>query len=277
VRGAARKLEVVRNDPGAITYAVRQVPISRIRAFAFQPRKWFDPEEIDARAESMRELGQQDPVTVEPLEGDPEHDYELINGESRLRSARKAGLTTVWAAVRSRPFGSRVEKHLASLVANFNRSDHTPMEISDALFVQVTEGSKSQADVARALGRSGAWVSQFLSLQKLHPKLQELMHPARPKALRLATATALELAREPVDKQLQILAAATCEDGTINMLRRKVRQVKRGILPGDVGSGSPWSMERETRYRALHCPDPEHVKHLRAGIAEFRRLLERRH
>ena len=99
-----------------VTYSVQQIPIDRIRAFAFQPRKWFNAEEIDARAESMKLLGQQDPVTVEPVtDGDPDHDYELINGESRLRSARVAGITTLWAAVRSAPFGSRVEKHLARL------------------------------------------------------------------------------------------------------------------------------------------------------------------
>jgi ParB family transcriptional regulator, chromosome partitioning protein len=138
------KLEVIAKNDAVVTYTVRQIPIERIRAFAAQPRKWFDREEIHARAESMKLLGQQDPVTVEPVTGDPDHDYELINGESRMRSAIEAGMPTLWAAVRSVPFPSKVDKHLASLVANFNRSDHTPMEISDALHLQVTEGGKSQ-------------------------------------------------------------------------------------------------------------------------------------
>lgn len=256
-----------------ITYAVRQIKIERIRAFAFQPRKYFDAEEISARAESMKALGQQDPVTVEPLSGDPKHDFELINGESRLRSARKAGIKTLWAAVRSVPFGSRVEKHLASLVANFNRSDHTPLEISDALRVQVTEGGKNQAEIARVLGKSEMWVSHYLSLQKLHPNVRALMHPSRPKPERLATATAIELARLSLEKQLEILGSARGADGKVTVVRVKIRAALRS---GGESQPSDWTAERERKHQEFNRPVPAHVEHLRAGIAEFRSMLEAR-
>jgi ParB/RepB/Spo0J family partition protein len=270
---AVIKLEAAQKDE-TVTYTVLQIPIERIRAFASQPRKWFDPEELLARAESMKALGQQDPVTVERIAGDPDHDYELINGESRLRSAQMAGIKTLWAAVRSVPFASKVEKHLASLVANFNRSDHTPMEISNALQVQVTEGGKSQRDISRALGMSEMWVSRYISLQNLHPEIQALMHPARSKAERLALASAFELARLPIDQQLKIFAAARCPDGTVNLQRRKVRSLKKGEQVQNIDSFQTWTYEREMRYRALHKPNPQHVAQLRAGIQEFRRLLE---
>lgn len=267
-----RKLEVV--PPSAITYAVRQIPIERIRAFAFQPRKWFDAEEITARAESMKAMGQQDPVTVEPVFGDPKHDYELINGESRLRSAREAGIKTLWAAVRSAPFPSKVEKHLASLVANFNRSDHTPMEISDALNVQVTEGGMNQSEIARALGKSPMWVGHYLSLQKLHPDFQAMMHPSRPRAERLAPATAFELARFSVDKQAQILRSSVGGDGKVTVARVKIRAALRSAEPKIEPAPGVWTAARERRHQAFFRPDPDHVAHLSAGIAEFRSLLE---
>lgn len=259
----------------SITYAVRQIPIERIRAFAFQPRKWFDAEEITARAESMKALGQQDPVTVEPVSGDPDHDFELINGESRLRSAREAGMKTLWAAVRSVPFPSRVEKHLASLVANFNRSDHTPLEISEALHVQITEGGKSQAEIARALGKNPMWVSHYLSLQKLHPDIQALMHPSRPRAERLAPATAFELARLPVDRQLGILRSSLGADGKVTLLRVKIRAALRSGGEGEPQPGT-WTAERERKHQEFNRPDPAHVERLRAGIVEFRSLLQAR-
>jgi ParB/RepB/Spo0J family partition protein len=240
---ATQKLALVRRDKAPITYSVRQVPIERIRAFAFQPRKWFDPDEIAARAASMRELGQQDPVTVEPVDGDPEHDYELINGESRLRSAHAAGLATLWAAVRSRPFGSRAEKHLASLVANFNRSDHTPMEISDALHVQVTEGGRSHAQVARAIGKSDWWVSDYLSLQNLHEDIKPLLHPTTHKSRRLAPGVAFVLARIDRAQQLQVLKAAQRADGKVTQLRVKIEAARLGI------SRRTHSMETPSRRR----------------------------
>lgn len=208
-----------------VTYRVLQIPLERIRAFSFQPRKWFDPDEIYARAESMKAIGQQDPVTVEPVFGDADYDFELINGESRLRSARAAGLKTLWAAVRSVPFGSRVEKHLSSLVANFNRSDHTPMEISDALHVQMTEGGRSQTDIARALGKQQMWVSQYLSLQQLHPDVQALLHPTVHKSERLAPGIGFELAKIPQDRQLDVLNRARGADGRVTLLRVKIEGV----------------------------------------------------
>jgi ParB/RepB/Spo0J family partition protein len=273
-------LRLVGSDPAPqpVTYEVLQIPISRIRAFAFQPRKWFDPEEIAARAESMRAIGQQDPVTVERVLGDPDHDYdyELINGESRLRSAQAAGLTTLWAAVRSQPFGSRTEKHLASLVANFNRSDHTPMEISDALQVQVTEGGKSQREVARALGKQESWVSQYLALQRLPPEIKALMHPALSKDERVSFATALEFVRLSPERQQEVLRQSRGPDGKIVINRMQVRAQRAEKQSDSAHLSNAWTLERHRERQDHYRPDPRHVAHLRAGIEEFRWMLQAR-
>jgi len=261
-----------------ITYSVKQIAIDRIRAFDFQPRKWFDPEELSARAMSMKTVGQQVPVTVEALSGDPDHDYELIDGESRYRSAKEAGIKTLWAAVRSVPFGSKVEKHMASLVANFNRSEHAPMEISDALLVQTTQGGMTQDQVAKALGRSHPWVSSYLKLQDLHPELQALMHPSVPKQRRLSIATAIEIARLAIDKQEKLFKSLRDQDGTVVLTRRKVRNAirKRTDDPQQwAAEVVHWTPEREARRQALHTPNSAHVAKLAAGIAEFRALLNR--
>jgi len=269
-----------------ITYAVKQLRIDQIRAFNFQPRKWFDEAEIRARAQSIKTVGQQAPVTVEPLAGDPDHDYELIDGESRLRSAKEAGLKTLWAAVRSVPFGSKVEKHLAALVANFNRSEHTPMEISDALVVQTTQGGLTRDQVAKALGRTESWVCFYLSLQKLIPEIQALMHPALPRKKRLAAHVAFEIARMTTEDQKQLLRYSSDRNGEMVLLRRKVRDMvknrqdaseerqSRDSMPGPKYETN-WTLEREARRQAMHTPNPTHVARLRAGIAEFRALLNR--
>jgi ParB/RepB/Spo0J family partition protein len=237
-------VSVLKKLPQEVTYTVLQIPLRRIRAFDFQPRKYFDPEEIRARAASMKALGQQDPVTVERIVGDPDHDYELINGESRLRSAKEAGLKTLWAAVRSVPFESRTEKHMASLVANFNRSDHTPMEISDALHIQVTEGRRSQAEVARAIGKTDFWVCSYLSLQDLHPEIQKLLHPTVHKSNRLATTIGFELAKIPSDRQLEIYELAKRGDGKITRLRVQIEIERLHMLERKARNSSP-SRRRE--------------------------------
>jgi len=319
-----------RLDQEPVTYQVLEVPIERIRAFDGQPRKWFDPAELGARAESMRTAGQQTPVTVERVAGDPDHDYELIDGESRLRSARLAGLKTLLCAVRSRPFASRTDKHLASLVANFNRSDHAPMEVSDALRVQLTDGRRSQAELARAIGKSEFWVSDYLSLQRLHPDVKALLHPSVPRTRRLTPAAAFVLARVPEAEQPRVLERARGTDGRVTVLRVRMAVEASGVvvvkrrrtlnpakrreriagtlraLAVDVerlrelaaahgeevralAAGNElsaralslvdedlWTLERFERARRHREARPEHVAQLRAGINEFRRLLEDR-
>ncbi len=201
-----------------VTYVALMVPTERIRRFEKQPREYFDPNEIAARAESMRVVGQQTPITVEAIDGDPKHDYELIDGESRWRSAQVAGIEQMLVLVRSVKFGSLKEKHLASLVANFNRSEHTPMEISNALALQASNGM-SQSDIAVAIGKDPNWVSQYLSLQKLHPEVKKLLDPRILFRERLPVTAAARLAAAPMDKQLDVIAKARRSNGQLTLSR----------------------------------------------------------
>lgn len=210
-----------------ITYTAKLVKVHRIRRFTKQPRTYFDPAEIAARAGSMKSAGQQTPVTVEKVTGDPDHDYELIDGESRWLSAQKAGLRDLMVIIRSQPFKNVFEKHLASLVANFNRSEHTPMEISNALQVQVKAG-KTQQELSQMLGRHQMWVSLYLSLQNLHPELQALLDPRVSRKTRVSPATGFSLAVAPKDRQLEIYKAATRSDGKVT--KSRVEHALKGVI-----------------------------------------------
>ena len=211
----ARIENVVKGKRGRITYTMLEVPIERIRPCPYQPRKYFDPEEEKARAESIRAVGQQEAATVDRILDDPDHDYELINGESRWRSAKRAGQKTLWVAIRSEPFGSKREKHLAALVANHNRSDHTPMEIAEALRFQLDEGG-SAIEVATALGKTDNWVYQYLSLLKLHPDIQAFLHPTTPRIDRVSATIGFSLARISMDKQKEVLEKSRSSDGRVS-------------------------------------------------------------
>lgn len=208
-----------------VTYHATVVNPNRVRRFKDQPRTYFDPAEIAARAESMKSAGQQTPCTVEPIHGDSHHDYELIDGESRWLSAKAAGLKELLVIVRSEPFTSVEEKHLASLVANFNRSEHTPMEISNALYLQVKAGVL-QVNLARMLGKQQMWVSNYLSLQNLLPEIQSRLHPRTPKKSRISPSAGFSLAGIPQDKQLQVLAQASRADG--KLIKARIDKVLLG-------------------------------------------------
>ena len=71
---------------------LRRVRISEISRNPNQPRRYFDPEAIATLAESIRQYGVLNPLTVRRTAGGG---YELVAGERRLRAARVAGLTDV--------------------------------------------------------------------------------------------------------------------------------------------------------------------------------------
>ncbi len=77
------------------------------------------------------------------------------------------------------------------------------MEISNALKKEVV-ANRSISEIAIGLGKSGSWVSQYLSLQRLSPELQSLMHPNVSDDKRLRFTTALILAKVSCEHQKSI-------------------------------------------------------------------------
>lgn len=179
------------------------VPVSSIRRYEEQPRTEFDQGGLEALAESIKEYGLQQPITVVVLKDDKVHDYELKDGERRLRAHQIAGIEYIDVIVdyETKPG----QQHLQSLISNFNRAGHTPIEISNAL-AKERENGVTAAALAVACGKSDVWVYQHLSLQNLHPDLQELMSErSSKKKLRLQSAYELSRIESP-GKQLAIHA-----------------------------------------------------------------------
>ncbi|MEA3323170.1 MAG: ParB/RepB/Spo0J family partition protein, partial [Patescibacteria group bacterium] len=149
---------------------VLSVLVASIRRYVDQPRTEFDDDALRALADSIVEHGLQQPVTVVALE-DCRHDFELKDGERRWRAHQLANLEYIEVIVDYKTKSG--EQHLQSLISNFNRKDHTPMEISNA-FVKERASGTTVDSLAKACGKSTTWVYQHLSLQNLHHKLQKL-------------------------------------------------------------------------------------------------------
>ena len=159
--------------------------ISRIRPFADQPRKEFDEEELLGLANSIEEIGLQQPVSVKPIYDDPLHDFELIDGERRYRACKLIGLGHILAFIL--PDMKKDKQFALSVAANFCRVGHTPMETAFALRIIVDGFLKNGVDgehlgkdeciekAARIFGRSAGWASQHLSLLRLCPEVQSYL------------------------------------------------------------------------------------------------------
>ncbi|GGD45959.1 ParB/RepB/Spo0J family partition protein [Pseudoxanthomonas indica] len=185
-----------------------RVPISDVRPDAKQPRTYFRESALKALATSIQKTGQRQPITVRALRAGAKVPYEIIDGERRWRACKLAGITTIRVDVEDRDLARHVDQHLLSLASNFMREGHTHMEISAGVHYQVEAGveaglSRGQAikELGDSIGKSDAWVYQYLQLQQLCAELQERMHPDMDDEKRLRFTEAIILA--PLAKEQQ--------------------------------------------------------------------------
>lgn len=148
------------------TSMLREVAVGSITANVNQPRTRFDEEALSSLVASVRELGVLQPILVRPA---GEGSYELIAGERRWRAAKRAGLATIPAVVRSVDEVASLEQ---AVVENLHRQDLNPLEEAAAYQQLVEEFGFTHDQLARRVGKSRAAVSNTLRLFQLPPSIQ---------------------------------------------------------------------------------------------------------
>ncbi len=187
---------------------LRQIPIEFMQRGRYQPRKDMSSEALEELAESIRTQGVMQPIVVRPLAGS--NNYELIAGERRWRAAQMAGLESIPAIVREIPDETAIAM---ALIENIQREDLNPMEEAAALARLKEEFELTHQQVANAVGKSRAMVSNLLRLMSLEPDTRTLlehgdleMGHARA-LLALEGSKQIEAARTVVSKGLSVRQA----------------------------------------------------------------------
>lgn len=148
-------------DSIAITISPREIIVN-----PYQPRKHFDPAALDELADSIRQYGILQPLTVRKREGG----YEIIAGERRLQAALRAGLTEVPVVVRECSDEEMLE---LALVENLQREDLNAMEAAHSYQRLLEEFGLSQTEVAERVGKSRSAVTNTLRLLALPEPMQQ--------------------------------------------------------------------------------------------------------
>ena len=139
---------------------IHMLPIERISPNPRQPRRHFPEQPLRELADSIRQHGVLQPLTVQKTPGG----YVLVAGERRLRAAGLAGLTHVpCLLVRATPQDSA----LLALVENLQRCDLHYLEEAAAISKLITTYGMSQEEAARRIGKSQSAVANKLRLLKL--------------------------------------------------------------------------------------------------------------
>lgn len=149
------------------------LPISKVEPRSEQPREYFDQEALEALADSIRQYGLIQPITVRKLDS---RYYQIIAGERRWRASRLAGLTEV--PVRVIEADDRRTAELA-LVENLQREDLNPIEEAKGYKLLIEEYGLTQEDAARSVGRSRPAVTNAMRLLMLTPPVMEMVEKGK--------------------------------------------------------------------------------------------------
>ena len=159
--GAVTKTEVVKKVEQTLN-------INRIEPNKNQPRKEFNEDALQERADSIKQFGVIEPLVVVKRKGY----YELIAGERRWRAARLAGLKEVPVVIKDYDDQQIVE---IALIENIQREDLNPIEEAHAYERLIQEFNLTQDEVAERVSKSRTTVTNALRLLKLTEKVQQML------------------------------------------------------------------------------------------------------
>ncbi len=137
---------------------LKNIPIDLIQRGKYQPRVDMDEEALEELANSIRRQGVMQPIVVRPISSD---NYEIIAGERRWRATQIAGLDTIPAIIK--PVGDEAAIAM-SLIENIQRENLNPVEEAMALKRLQDEFELTQQEVADAVGKSRATVTNLIRL-----------------------------------------------------------------------------------------------------------------
>ena len=149
------------------------LPISQVEPGLNQPRKRFDDEALMDLADSIREHGIIQPLTVRRLSSGY---YQIIAGERRWRAAKLAGLMEVPAVIIEADDKKVLE---LGLIENLQREDLNPMEEALGYQALVQEYGLTQEEAAQQVGKSRPAVANALRLLSLPDAIRALLEEGK--------------------------------------------------------------------------------------------------
>ncbi len=149
------------------------LPLHKVEPNPEQPRRDFDPEELQSLADSIATHGVMQPLTVRQL---PSGYYQIIAGVRRWRAARLANLREIPAVIIEADVKKTME---LALVENLQRQDLNPVEEALGYQALITEYQMTQEDAAKQVGKSRPAVANALRLLSLCPSVLEMVRSGK--------------------------------------------------------------------------------------------------
>lgn len=144
----------------------KEIPVQQIQSNRYQPRITFDDVALTELADSIRENGLIQPISVRP-NGKV---YEIIAGERRFRAMQKLGYRTIPCIVTSVDDTQLAEM---ALVENIQREDLSAIEEAKAYLVMIESQALTQEKIAQKMGKSQSAIANKIRLLQLPQAIQD--------------------------------------------------------------------------------------------------------
>ena len=197
------------------------LPFQKCEPNPLQPRKNFDPDELQALADSIAMHGVIQPLTVRQL---PSGFYQIIAGERRWRAARMAGLSEIPVVVIEADDKKAME---LALIENLQRADLNPIEEAQGYQQLMTDYGMTQELAAERVGKSRPAVANALRLLSLCPAVLELVEQGRLSAGHARALLAIKSAPEQYAVAMKVINLQLSVRQTENMCKNLTRKPKQ--------------------------------------------------
>jgi len=195
-----------------------EVNMELIKPNPNQPRSEFDDDALQELANSIRQIGIIQPIT---LRDSGDGTYTIIAGERRWRASQRAGLTHIPAYIRTVDDENMMEM---ALVENIQRQDLSAMEISLAYQHLIEQYGLTQEQLSEKVGKNRATVTNYLRLLKLPAPVQVAL---RNKEIDMGHARALLALNDPA-AQLQVFGEMRNGKLSVRKIEEMVKELSEG-------------------------------------------------
>lgn len=198
-----------------------EIEIGKIIPNPTQPRTEFNEEALDELADSIRQLGIIQPITVRKAEDEK---YIIISGERRWRAAQRANLETMSAYVRE---VDDENLHAMALVENIQRQDLNAIEIALGMQRLMEECDLTQDALSEKVGKKRSSVANYLRLLKLPNEVQLALKEGL-----ISMGHAKAIAGAPAEEQVRLVKKCIKKGLSVRQIEELVRSLnEKAVMP----------------------------------------------
>ncbi|MCD8211333.1 MAG: ParB/RepB/Spo0J family partition protein [Prevotella sp.] len=203
---------------------ISEVPLDEIEPNPNQPRRQFDEQSLQGLADSIREIGIIQPITLRQID---DKKFLIIAGERRWRASRLAGIKAIPAYIRTIKDESVMEM---ALIENIQREDLNAIEIALAYEHLLANSQMTQESISKRVGKSRAAIANYLRLLNLPAEVQLAL---RSREIDMGHARAL-LSIDSPSLQVKLFKEIQKNGYSVRKVEELVRRLKNGE---DIDSG----------------------------------------